>query len=60
MSTDDFPYYVFLSHHAKDKAVVRTFSLSASNGERAGVRCRSPRFAERLRADGVKDRKSVV
>ena len=50
---DEFPYAVFLSHSAKDKAVVRTSSLSASNGERAGVRCRSPRFAERLRADGV-------
>jgi hypothetical protein len=33
---DAFKYDVFLSHSAKDKAVVRIFSLSASNGERAG------------------------
>ena len=46
---DEFPYDVFLSHSAKDKAVVRPFSLSASNG--AGVRCRSFVW---LRADGVK------
>ena len=51
---DEFPYDVFLSHSAKDKAVVRPDSLSASNGERAGVRCRSLHLAERLRADGVK------
>src|ERR1043166_287660 len=38
---DAFKYDVFLSHSAKDKAVVRIFSLSASNGERAGVRCRT-------------------
>ena len=31
----------FLGHGAKRKAVVRVPSLSASNGERAGVRCRS-------------------
>ena len=37
-----FSYDVFLSHSAKDKAVVRVSSLSASNGERAGVRCRIP------------------
>lgn len=49
MSADIFPYDVFLSHSAKDKAVVRISSLSASNGERAGVRCRSL-----LRADGLK------
>ena len=48
---DEFPYDVFLSHTAKDKAVVRASSLSASNGERAGVRCRSLTL---LRADGVK------
>ena len=39
---DEVPYDVFLSYSAKDKAVVRAFSLSASNGERAGVRCRNP------------------
>ena len=50
---DEFPYDGFLSHSAKDKSVVRSITLSASTGERAGVRCRSPRFAERLRADGV-------
>ena len=50
---DEFSYDAFLSHSAEDKAVVRTSSLSASNGERAGVRCRSLRLAERLRADGV-------
>ena len=43
----EFPYDVFLSHSAKDKAVVRVPSLSASNGGRAGVRCRIP-----LRQDG--------
>ena len=36
MSTDEFHYDVFLSHSAKDKAVVRASSLSASNGESAG------------------------
>ena len=51
---DEFPHDVFLSHSAKDKAVVRSLTLSASTGERAGVRCRSRRFAEHLRADGVK------
>ena len=50
---DEFPYDVFLSHSAKDKAVVRASSLSASNGERAGVRCRSLRSTERLRKDGL-------
>ncbi|GDY21528.1 hypothetical protein LBMAG56_28750 [Verrucomicrobiota bacterium] len=34
MSTDTYPYDVFLSYSAKDNAVVRSFSLSASNGER--------------------------
>ena len=53
MSEADFKYDAFLSHSAKDKAVVRSITLSAATGERAGVRCRSPRFAERLRADGV-------
>ena len=52
--TEQFTDDVFLSHSAKDKAVVRSPSLSASNGERAGVRCRSLRLAERLQADGVK------
>ena len=47
--SDTFQYDVFLSHSAKDKAVVGISSLSASNGERAGVRCRSS-----LRKDGVK------
>ena len=38
---NDFPYDVFLSHSAKDKAVMLPFdSLSASAGERARVRCR--------------------
>ena len=46
-----FSYDVFLSHSAKDKAVVRVSSLSASNGERAGVRCRSLQL---LRKDGLK------
>ena len=50
MSAEVFPYDLFLSHSANDKAVVRGPSLSASNGERAGVRCRSLR----LRADGLK------
>jgi hypothetical protein len=48
-----FQYDVFLSHSAKDKAAVRASSLSASNGERAGVRCRSLLLAERLRKDGT-------
>ena len=47
---DDFQFDVFLSHRAKDKEVVRVFSLSASNGERAGVRCRNLNL---LRKDGV-------
>ena len=51
---DEFQYDVFLSHSAKDKAVVHSSTLSASIGERAGVRCRSLRYAERLRADGAK------
>ena len=50
---DELQYDVFLSHSAKDKAVVRSVTLSAATGERAGVRCRSRRFAERLRADEV-------
>jgi len=29
---DEFQYDVFLSHSSKDKAMVRFFSLSASNG----------------------------
>ena len=49
---DEFPYDASLSHSAKDKAVVRVHSLSVSTGERAGVRCRSPGLAERLRQDG--------
>ena len=51
---DEFPYDIFPRHSAKDKAVVRSLTLSVSTGERAGVRFRSPRFAERLRADGLK------
>ena len=51
---DEFQFDVFLSHSAKDKAVVHSSTLSASIGERAGVRCRSLRYAERLRADGMK------
>jgi hypothetical protein len=53
-ATETFTHGVFLSHSAKDKAVVRASTLSASNGERAGVRCRSPRLTERFRADGLK------
>ena len=41
MSTEAFTHDVFLSHSAKEKALVRPSSLSASIGERAGVRCRS-------------------
>ena len=48
---EGFQHDVFLSHSAKEKVVVRTCSLSASNGERAGVRCRGLNL---LRADGVK------
>ena len=48
---DAFQYNIFLSHSSKDKAVVRTSSLSASTGERAGVRCRS---LDSLRADDLK------
>ena len=51
---DPFQYDVFLSHSSRDKTVVRVSSLSASNGERAGVRCRSLLLAERLRKDGLK------
>jgi hypothetical protein len=54
MSEPAFAYDVFLSHSAKDKALVRSFSLSASNGERAGVRCRNLHLPERLRQDGLK------
>jgi hypothetical protein len=46
-----FQYDVFLSHSSKDKQVVRASSLSASNGERVGVRCRNPNS---LRKDGLK------
>jgi len=49
MSAESFTHDVFLSHSAKDKAVVRHSSLSASIGERAGVRCRSLGSADRLR-----------
>ncbi len=42
---DEFQYDVFLSHSAKDKAVVLSSTLSASTGERVGVRCRSPQQA---------------
>jgi hypothetical protein len=45
--SSEFQSDVFLSHSAKDKAVVRVSSLSASIGERAGVRCRSLQLAER-------------
>ena len=51
MPANDFTHEVFLSHSSKDKAVVRASSLSASNGERAGVRCRSLHL---LRADGLR------
>ena len=49
-----FQYDVFLSHSAKDKAVVRPSSLSASTGARIGVRCRSLDLAERVRAHGLR------
>jgi predicted ATPase len=45
----EFEYDVFLSHSAKDKALVHASSLSGSTGERAGVRCRNLDLAERLR-----------
>ena len=48
-ANQDFQYDVFLSHSAKDKAVVRASSLSASNGERAGVRCGSPLWQDGLK-----------
>ena len=48
---DEFPYDVFPHHSAKAKAVVHSSTLSASTGERAGVRCRSLLL---LRADGGK------
>ncbi len=49
-STETFPYDVFLSHNAKNKAVVRSFDpLSASTGESARVRCRYFPMAERRR-----------
>ena len=51
--SDEFTHDVFLSHSSKDKAVVRSPSLSASNGERAGVRCRSLHL---LRKDGLRVR----
>ena len=51
---NEFTHDVFLKPSAKDKAVVRPFdSLSASIGERAGVRCRSFCLAQRWRQDGV-------
>jgi len=50
-NTEAFTHDVLLSHSAKDKAVVRASSLSASIGERAGVRCRSPHLAERSRGE---------
>ena len=51
MRDEAFTNDVFLSHSSKHKAVVRAFSLSASNGERVGVRCRS---LHSLRADGLR------
>jgi type I restriction enzyme R subunit len=42
--SSEFQFNVFLSHSAKDKAVVRVPSLSASVGERARVRCRKYYF----------------
>ena len=52
MSAEQFTHDVFLSHSsAKDMAVVRAASLSASTGERAGVRCRS---FHSLRFDGFR------
>ena len=38
MSAETFPYDVFLSPSPKDKAVACSSTLSASTGERAGVR----------------------
>ena len=51
MSNETFTHRCLPQPQAKDKAVVRVPSLSASNGERAGVRCRSLNL---LRKDGVK------
>jgi hypothetical protein len=51
MSDATFPYDVFLSHSAQDKAEVRVASLSAANGERAAVRCRSSLPKDGLRAN---------
>ena len=46
---NEFTHDVFVSHSAKEKAVVRPFdSLSASAGERARARCRNLHLAERL------------
>jgi hypothetical protein len=47
--TQTFTHDVFLSHSSEDKVVVRAPSLSASNGERAGVRCRNLHLAKRIR-----------
>ncbi len=47
--SQEFQHDVFLSHSAKDKAVGRfSNTLSASIGERAGVRCRNSHLAKRL------------
>ena len=54
---NELQYDAFLSHSAQDKAVVRVPSLSASTGERAGVRCRSQLSAERLHAKAEVRRK---
>ena len=54
MNTEALTHDVFLSHSAKDKAGACISSLSASNGERAGVRCRRPYMRERSRADGLR------
>ena len=50
MNEPTFTRDVFLSRSAKDKAMVPVSSLSASTGERAGVRCRSFGLS---RADGA-------
>jgi hypothetical protein len=54
MSDPDSIHDVFLSHKSKDKAAVFASSLSASNGERGGVRCRNGHFAVRPKEAGLR------
>ncbi len=50
----EFQYVVSLSHNSADKPRVRVVTLSASTGERGGVRCRSFGLVERLRAANLR------